>query len=528
MNWYFSSGDLDFFWKEQIQHLSWLPNIYRTDVGFGWSGIISLWLDYPFRLVLKLLSTIGLSWFLIEKILWVSVFIIAVYSSYHLAKYILQSRLISWLASLIYSTNTYFLLLFSGGQLGVAFAYAFAPFVLLKFIESRNKEQRTKNKELITNGLWLAVLIIFDLRLACLLLGAIVLYQMCTKTFYFFKIGVSLFVAALIHSFWILPTILTHANPSQVGEDFTNPGMLRFLSFADFSHTISLLHPNWPENLFGKIYFLQPEFLVLPILAFGSLLFVSRNHEPGTKNHHLILFFALLALIGAFFAKGVNSPAGSIFQWCFTYVPGFVMFRDPTKFYLFIAIGYSILIPFTLSKIGHVFQKRKIYVYVLFGIFWIITIRSVNFHLTQLPQEYVVLKDQLVQDTIPSRTLWIPNKENFAYYSDIHPIVTSTAAASIDSSIKYIIVPVDVNRRIFLNDYKYDSIIRNNIIEELSNKGLLRDERFQNLAVFKNPQFQEMKITVPDIVETQQYYANVGVVISAVALVVVLILTLWL
>jgi len=215
MNWYFASGDLDFFWKEQILRLSWLPNIYRTDIGFGWSGIMSLWLDYPFRLVLKLLSTIGLSWFFIEKILWLSVFLIAVYSSYHLAKYILQSRFFSWIASFIYVANTYFLLLFSGGQLGVAFAYAFSPFVLFCFMESADTIN-PKIKKVLTNGLCLALLIAFDLRLTCLLLGVIVLYQIFTKTFHFLKIGISLLVAVLIHSFWILPTVLTRTGPSVV------------------------------------------------------------------------------------------------------------------------------------------------------------------------------------------------------------------------------------------------------------------------------------------------------------------------
>jgi len=150
-----------------------------------------------------------------------------------------------------------------------------------------------------------------------------------------------------------------------------------------------------------------------------------------------------------------------------------------------------------------------------------------NFRPIRLPDEYIQLKDKLITDGVPSRTLWIPQKENFAYYSDVHPIVTSTDAETIDSSIKYIIVPLDVNRRIFLNDYTYDSVMRNNIIEELSNKGFLRDERFYNLAVFENPKFQEMKITIPDIVQTQQFYANIGVFISVVVLIVAIIFVVW-
>ena len=555
--WYFAGGDAGFYFAEQLQRLSWLPVSWHSEFGFGVSTLVRMWFDYPYQLFLKLLSSFGFSWFIIDKVLWLVVLVLGTYSSYTLGKYIFEKKLPAAFTSLVYMINTYSLLLFAGGQIGVALAYAFAPFVLLKFIQKNNQQPRTSNQELttrnqepITNGLYLALLIAFDLRLACLLLGVIILYRIFTKTFHFLKIGISLLVAVLIHSFWILPTVLTRTGPSVMGEDFTNPGMLKFLSVADFSHALSLLHPNWPENLFGKVYFLQSEFLILPILAFVSLLFLSKNHEPRTKNQEPILFFALLALIGAFFAKGTQAPFGGIFLWCFQNIPGFIMFRDPTKFYLFIALGYSILVPFTIEQIANIMSikyqvssikyKNKIrntlcfILYTLFVVFWLFTLRAVftgevkgNFYPLRLPQEYVSLKNQLVTDVIPSRTLWIPNKENFAYYSDVHPIMTSTAAASIDSSIKYIIVPVDVNRSIFLNDYKYDSVMRNNIIEELSNKGLLRDERFQNLAVFENPQFQEMKITIPDIVSVQQNYANIGVIISAVALVVVFILILW-
>ena len=159
--------------------------------------------------------------------------------------------------------------------------------------------------------------------------------------------SISVLIAVLVHSFWVLPVALGGSSAAALGEEFTNPGMLKFLSVADFSHAISLLHPNWPENLFGKVYFMQPEFLVLPVIAFASLLFI----KPTTKNKQLITYFSLLALIGAFLAKGVQEPGGAVFQWMFAHIPGFVMFRDPTKFYVYIALGYSILIPFTLERI---------------------------------------------------------------------------------------------------------------------------------------------------------------------------------
>lgn len=501
MNWYFASGDLGFFWEEQIQAFSWLPQVWKADLGYGLNGLASLWLDYPFRIVMKLLSTFGLSWFFVEKLLWVLVFTLAIYSSYKLTK--------SLIGTLIYSTNTYFLLLFAGGQLGVALAYALSPLVLMALVKWRS----------IRAGLLLALLVLFDLRIAYLVIISAIAYGL--------RSVVPLLVAASVHLYWILPTIFAGTD---IGEQFTNPGMLKFLSFADFSHAISLLHPNWPENLFGKVYFMQPEFLVIPILAFVSLLFVSRlrvtgdefgiikatvNPQQITRNR--ITYFTLLALIGSFFAKGVNEPFGEIYRWMFLHIPGFVMFRDPTKFYLFTAIGYSVLIPFVLSRVTS--YGLRVTGIILFIIFWIFTLRGFQLPVAFMHPEYIHLKNLLVSDPVPSRTLWIPQKEGFAYFSDVHPILTATDSGVIDSSVKYIIVPPDVNRRIFLDNYTFDPSARQDIIEQLQTLPLKRNESFRELAVFENTNFTRMQNTAGEIAHKQQRLAHVGTVLSAITLV---------
>jgi len=595
MNWFFASGDLDFFWKEELQALSFLPTLWAKDIGMGQSGLLSLWLDYPFRVFIKTLSLFGISWWVTDVMLWIGVFGLGIYASHKLAAYILSGSRFSWLSSLIYMSNTYILLLFGGGQLGVALAYSLSPLVLLKFIQTidRSVELGGKKYEVrksCINGLWLALLVCFDLRLAYLVIGLIILYlvfsiwpayrqgrylvsnkKFILNTLYqiLYTLLIPILVASLIHMFWIFPLLMVRGELSGLSEEFTNAGMLKFLSVADYSHTLSLLHPNWPENLFGKVYFLQPEFLVLPMLAFSALacighrtMSMGQNYKAGDNEQgtQFICFFALLALIGVFLAKGANDPFGGVYVWLFKYVPGFFMFRDPTKFYLFIAIGYSILIPYALHNIAatsriwylvfgiwykkknekFILNTRYVILYTIFIGFWCFTIRplflgqlSGNFHPQQIPSEIVELKDLLVRDTKPSRVLWLPKQDLFAYSSVTHPILSGEILfknASLSGIIKlidepmfeeklteagvgYVIVPIDIEKRIFLSDYRFDQQQRETLVSALSNTNLVRVQEFNDAAVFlhQHPVFQS---DVPLMVDKQEYWSKIGLVIS--------------
>jgi hypothetical protein len=551
MKYFFIDSGL-FYYKEVLNTLSWLPTIWHPEQGFGASALVRLWYDYPVQLFIKFFATIGFPWWVTDKLLWSLPILISIISSWKLARHLSLSKILSVITSIIYMTNTYFLLLFGGGQLGVVLGYSLAPYVLLRFIDlidSKIVSASFKIYELkqgLQAGLWLALLIAFDLRLAYLIIGSAMLYYLlnATRTVECSKVLiqiVSVFVipgiiAALLHMFWMLPIVMGGEGISGLEGEYTGPGMLKFLSVADLSHALSLLHPNWPENLFGKVYFLQPEFLVLPILAFSSLHFI--NHKISNNK---LLFFSLLTLIGSFFAKGVNAPFGGIYQWLFTNIPGFIMFRDPTKFYLFIAIGYSVLIPFVLERIN-----KKVLLFV-FIIYWIFTIRAVfmgqvsgNFHPQTLTAEYIQLKNELVSDQVPSRTLWIPRADEFAFSSEIHPVLTSdelfhnaSVSAMVnfvntaefektirENGVGYVVVPEDTEKNIFLTDYKFNNMLRENLIHALDTSSLRSVSVYKDLKIYKS-NHEAMKITRPQNIERQQYLANIGTVISGVSLAII-------
>src|SRR5437762_871250 len=111
MNWFFASGDAPFFFFEQLRQLQFFPDLWRGEEGFGVSYLPSLWVSYPFRLITLILSKLGFSWFVIDKLWWLGIFGLAVYGSYRLAKYVGIPQHFRFITTIIYSTNTYFLLL---------------------------------------------------------------------------------------------------------------------------------------------------------------------------------------------------------------------------------------------------------------------------------------------------------------------------------------------------------------------------------------------------------------------------------
>ncbi len=387
-------------------------------------------------------------------------------------------------------------MILTGGQLGVALSYSLAPLVLLAFI------QVTKNPTLrkaFISGLVLGLQILFDPRIAYITLLAVFLYLIFSaravikiiKSSFFIFIT-PLVIGILLHSYWILPLILTKSSAIPAG--FDSSLGFKFFSFADFSHSFSLLHPNWPENVFGKIYFLNPEFLILPIIAFSALLF---------NKNKTILFFSSLALLGSFLAKGTNQPFGQVNEWLFQNFPGMVMFRDPTKWYLLIALSYSILIPYTLKEISKNFRLTVI----LFVLYFIYLINPIfgQIKIHQIPQEYIQLKSFLNSQKTFSRTLWIPEWQRFGYFSNNHPAIAreelfkgdaqkqivqlrkfDTEKKLRDASVKYIILPYDSEEEMFLKDRKYDSKLYEKTVNDIRKiKWLKEINGFGKIKVFE-------------------------------------------
>jgi len=493
-----SSGDWPYLYLENVKEFSWFP-----DSRF-------LWLAPYYQILTKIVvQYLGISLEIVERLLWFWPFLLlSIFSSYHLTK--------SWIGVLIYTTNTYILMVVSGGQMGIAMAYAIAPFILKKFMDFANSNFfLTQNKKIfkgsIILGLALAVLTMFDPRISYITMIAVTIYVLLNfkrnisngLRFLLYTFLIPLGITVLVNFYWIIP--LLRGNFPKEYQGLDNIKGFEFLSFADFSHTFGLLHPNWPENTFGKTYFMQPEFLLLPILAFSALLF------KGTKN---IYFFALLGLIGTFLAKGVNQPLGELNLWLFENFPGMSMFRDSSKFYLLIILNYSFLIPVTLEKLSKKIPFGKL-LPIVFVLFWCILIRHAllgelggTFKTRIVPEEYIELK-QYIQAAPNSTVLWIPSRQRFGFSSNSHlgisaldilgnsdplfiaKVISNDKDKAFYNRLKkmgvgYIVVPYDSEKELFIVDRSYSDSLRDEAVMELDKIAwLIRIPKFSKITVYR-------------------------------------------
>lgn len=531
-------GDWPYYFEQTFLDLAFPPLSWASWRGNGFGGIDIAYSLHIFEHFIILGTTIlHIPWNVISKIAWFGTFLLLMSFSASYLHRIIFPEIGIWyrfIAVFIYSLNTYILLVASGGQMGYALGYAIAPLVCGLFIKStflKNKIYITK--EIILNSILFGFLLMIDVRITYMVLFIIGIYYLYIIFFTKIKKIKTTIVILLPISFgfllnlaWILPLVFLKQNiVNEVSQIYTSSASIRFFSFADFSHALGLVHPNWPENIFGKTYFMKAEFLLFPMLAYSSLLFINMKQKAHSTN--MILFFAFLGLTGAFLAKGANEPFGQLYIWMFEYIPGFVMFRDPTKWYVLIVMSYSVLIPFSVYKISLLLKskqkflinsKNRIinlqYLFLLLIILYLLfLVRPAffgqlggTFKKHEIPKEYITLATFMDKQPEFFRTMWVPRQSRFTYASSEHRAVEAlsfydaTSSAQViteirkesssqqleDLGIKYIIVPYDSFGEIFQKNRKYNSQEYEYVVKELKKIKWLKElPGFGKIAVFQ-------------------------------------------
>ncbi|MDO8472101.1 MAG: hypothetical protein Q7S64_03085 [bacterium] len=343
---------------------------------------------------------------------------------------ITKRRLGAFITALLYTLNSFSLNTVQGGQMTLAVSYALAPLTL--YLVSKLVAQRQRST-VAWLSLTIAVQAIYDLRMLAitLLAGLLTLIYQLTITVQrerrLGKLAVLLVavvvLAALLSAYWLWPILTGTAGAAGVPTNYTDVGWIGSLSYATVAHGLAANHVWWPwsEGILNPI---QPLFYLTLLLALVSL-------WQWRRNRFSLLLFTLIVM-GVFLLKGGNEPFAGTYAWLFTHVPGFILFRDPAKFFALLLLGLA-----PAAGLGALYlvdrlplQRRILGAGLILMMLWLplypfwSQTRHGTFVPHQVPAEYLAFQPFLANDPGFSRSLWVPVMQRYIPYTQTHPAIS--------------------------------------------------------------------------------------------------------
>jgi len=432
----FSYSDWLFFFKETMTELL-RPSIWVTP-SYSFGNIdLTIW-KLPLYFFYGLFGIAGLGFNVAEKflIMWPVIFLPGL-SSFLLIKKIVKHDLAAVIGSFVFSYNTYFLSINTQGHELLTIASSFAVITIWLFIEAL---ERKKLYLFILTSLSLFITGSYDFRLTyitAIILSLYFIYHIFLFEFVKNKNELSkLFISSfsviliimLLNFYWLLALW----NSASLLENDVLTRDLFGNQFFNILRSITLFHPFW-NGVEPDWFIVQPipiYFWLIPFFAFGGLLL--------NRENKYVLFFGIISLIGVLLAKQIAEPFPGLYMSLYNHLPGFSAFREASKFYFLIVLGYSVLIGafmnwllrYSTENKWRIYGKRFLILLIVFLLLWN-TKPLINgeigslFVPREIPEDYLVIKDYVLPQEEYYRTLWTPADSRWSIYTYNHPKVSN-------------------------------------------------------------------------------------------------------
>ncbi len=362
-----SWGDAPYYFPQNLNELFHQPLLWDArNSNFGVSQMQILWLYLPTFLVGFLGKIFSLtSDLLFRVVFFIPATLFSTLGSWIFLSFFVKNNFAKLIGSLLYSFNTYFLVLVDGGQIGVALAYGLFPitlFTVFSFLE-----------DLTIRRYLFALVFLFlisnvDLRILLLVLLFIIIWKIFglipakdkidtkKQIIGFSIVGFSILALDL---FWILPFVLSFFNDSN---GYTGRNLE--VNLISLLNSLFLYQPHFPVNEFGKISTIPFYFGFALFLIISGLLFSTKQKE--FVSNKFLLKGVLIFLLFAFLAKGTSQPFPQFYQFMTDKLPLGLAFRDSSKFFIPLLLVSSILISLSLNKFSLLLTKKNFYLLIIF------------------------------------------------------------------------------------------------------------------------------------------------------------------
>lgn len=399
--------------------------------------------SYIVNLIIFLFSLAGMSTVFISRI-WIILLISGSgISLYLLTRSFKLRNFPSFIAGLIYALSPVFFNNLIAGYSWYLFSYAITPLILLFFIHAINaKTKPSFYINTILCGLLFA-LAISQIHYLVMIVFLMVVYLFFSKGKISKKIYIFCFVSAicfLVHLSWIIPTLGQGQNKiSQITSAASVLTWNKALS-ADLQKEFFLTafdSNRYFADIVKNNKWWQISSIFIPLLAFVSLI-INRNKKT--------VYFALIAIIGIFLAKGLNPPLENISIFIYTKLQLLSIFRQSYHFMFLSALGISALVGLSINKIRSWLRPAALSLVFLLIILVIIIGYSYPMLSGNFSRELEPFKPNKTYDSINEqlntnndyRILWFPaigpiKQNNLNYSINFDPLIEDSAKKSFSS-----------------------------------------------------------------------------------------------
>ncbi len=495
----FTFADWWFFFADKLRELS-ISSVWLADKALG-SVDLTFW-RLPVYYLYSIFGNFGFNSNVADVfVVFLPIVFLLPLGSYFLIKKIVKSDIGAFVGSIVVSFNTYFLASSTQGHIMINAASAFCIISILFFIKAI--EDLRWWKYLILSAASLFASTFYDLRISYITVFILFFYFVyhifIIKGFrYQFKNTTPLVfcgifflsIFTLLNLYWVLPQAISGSL-----SDNTILGRSLFgNNFWNIQHAFNLFHPFWNGGAISWFAVQQMPFYfwLIPLFAFAGLILDRKNK--------LVLFFGFVSLLGIFLTKQVGEPFTGVYQWLYDHLPGFNAFREASKFYFLIALGYSVLIGSFINWLWLNWVKNKWQIFGKYALtFFIAGLFLWNtkpiitgeigtlFVPRHIPNDYLVLKDFVLNQPDYFRTFWTPRDSRWGIYVNDKPKISNVGLISADW------------KNIFSNNY---GLVQDQIINVF-------DLPYSN-SIFDVSSIKYVVVPLQDITNDDDFYIHYG------------------
>lgn len=438
-------GDWHYMVGETTRDLFDVPRAWDPTRDFG--RVNESLQGYPYLLAVGVLRRLGAEFSIAERVLFFFPFtFLPLVAMAALTRRFTSSYLAVAVSSSLYALNTYALVV-GNNQLTVAMAYAFAPWIAARAVDLGASTARGPLSRVVADaGALVLVTVaaaIYEPRIT--LLGLLVAGGAFLTVAFVLRAPAMRIAAVTTGAGGAVLVTQVYWLISGLGGSGYVAGLLPqdpFISFATVTHALNLNHPFWRSGPPG-VFTQEPPMVVLFLLPTVVLLALAVLARRDLR----LAYFGGVALVGAFLVKGENPPFPRFYGWAFDTLPGMRFYRDMSKFSLWTAIGYSLVLGVFCAYAGRYLPrgdpKARFAVMALLAVVAITILVPAGPALTQqqqgtfrradYPDGLRAVHETLHADRSFGRVLWVGVDQPFLYRTRLHPevkVLTALEAVS--------------------------------------------------------------------------------------------------